>query len=72
MAKETLDRAHKKKDDEFYTKYRTIEDEINRHLDLNGNLFKDKVVYCNCDSYQNSNFPKIFQQNFGKLELKNL
>lgn len=65
MAKTDLDRANKDKLDEFYTLYPDIETELSRH----SNIFKDKVVYCNCDG-ERSNFVKYFTDNFEKLGLK--
>lgn len=51
--------------DEFYTYYDTIEKEIKNYS------FKDKVIYCNCDTIS-SNFVKFFTENFQKLGVKKL
>jgi hypothetical protein len=61
-----LHTAKKEKNDEFYTKLVDIEAEL-QHYE---HLFKDKIVYCNCDS-ADSNFVKYFQDNFDRLQLKN-
>ncbi len=47
-----------KKDDEFYTSYEDIVEEV-QHYDLT-----NKHVFCNCDEYQVSNFYKYFKDNF--------
>ena len=55
------------KNDEFYTKYDDIENEIKFYK----NCLKDKVIYCNCDD-ENSNFWLYFNSNFKELGLKKL
>ena len=65
MAKTDLDRANKDKLDEFYTLYSDIAGELSKH----SHIFKDKIVYCNCDG-ERSNFVKYFTDNFEKLRLK--
>lgn len=45
-----------------------IEDEMMNYREH----FKGKVIYCNCDHYEYSNFYKYFKQNFKKLELQKL
>lgn len=59
--------AKKRKFDEYYTQYGDIEKEMQYYTEY----FKDKIVYCNCDS-ENSNFVKYFRNNFEKLGLKDL
>lgn len=63
-----LHKAKSGKNDEFYTQLKDIEDEL-RHYKHH---FKDKVVYCNCDDPQVSNFFKYFSLNFEHLGLKKL
>lgn len=36
------------------------------------NQFKNKVIYCNCDDYQYSNFVKYFVDHFQELGIKKL
>jgi hypothetical protein len=60
------------KNDEFYTQYEDIEKEVKAYLENNTNLFKDKVIYCNCDNPYQSNFFKYFIVNFNKLRIKQL
>ena len=72
MANEFLTNAKKVKNDEFYTQYSDIQKEIEAYLEYNQNVFRDKVVYCNCDDPFESNFFRYFVLNFNKLGLKQL
>ena len=63
-----LHRAKRCKDDEFYTTYETIENELAHSAEQ----FKNKTVLCNCDNPFTSNFTKFFLQNFNVLGLKRL
>lgn len=65
---ENLENARKTKNDEFYTLYEDIENELQYYTEE----FKGKIIYCNCDDYENSNFYKYFKNNFKKLQLKEL
>lgn len=62
-----MTRAKIRKYDEYYTQYEDIEKEMQYYTEY----FKDKIVYCNCDS-ENSNFVKYFRNNFDRLGLKDL
>ena len=72
MANEFLTNAKKVKNDEFYTQYSDIQKEIEAYLEYNPNVFRSKVVYCNCDDPFESNFFKYFAANFNALGLKKL
>ncbi|MDD2251231.1 MAG: adenine-specific methyltransferase EcoRI family protein, partial [Candidatus Cloacimonetes bacterium] len=63
-----LHKAKKDKQDEFYTQLSDIEKELKHYK----NHFKDKVVFCNCDDPQESNFVVYFCLNFKQLGLKKL
>ena len=63
-----LQKATKSKSDEFYTQLCDIESELQHYT----NCFVDKVVYCNCDDPQISNFFRYFKNNFQKLGLRKL
>lgn len=60
--------AHKAKNDEFYTKLEDIETELVHYR----NFFKNRIVYCNCDNPERSNFWKYFYDHFNELQLKEL
>lgn len=63
-----LHRAKEKRDDEFYTLMEDIEKELEHYK----GQFLDKIIYCNCDDYQVSNFFKYFGENFERFHLKKL
>jgi len=67
-----LHKAKKSKSDEFYTQYSDIQKEVERYLEYNPNVFKNKVIYCNCDDPYESNFFRYFVLNFKRLALKQL
>lgn len=72
MANKNLTSAKRAKNDEFYTQYADIQKEIEAYLDYNPDVFRGKVVYCNCDDPFESNFFRYFVLNFNKLGLKQL
>ena len=66
-----LNTAKATKNDEFYTQFEDIENELKYYKDY----FKGKVVYCNCDGFLNeekSNFFVYFSLNYEFLGLKGL
>ena len=63
-----LHKAKNAKNDEFYTQLTDIEKELMHYKEH----FKDKIVYCNCDDPEWSNFWKYFHLNFAHLGLKKL
>lgn len=72
MTSQSLKTAKKAKNDEFYTMYRDIEDEMRGYIKHNPKVFKGKTVLLPCDDPEWSNFTKYFAQNFEKLGLKKL
>jgi len=72
MANKNLTNAKRVKNDEFYTQYSDIQKEIGSYLEYEPNVFRGKVVYCNCDDPFESNFFRYFVLNFNKLGLKQL
>lgn len=72
MANKNLTNAKRVKNDEFYTQYSDIQKEIEAYLEYNPNVFRGKVVYCNCDDPFESNFFRYFVLNFNKIGLKQL
>lgn len=63
-----LIKAFREKKDEFYTQLTDIEKEMKYYKEY----FKDKIVFCNCDDPESSNFWRYFQLNFTVLGLKKL
>jgi hypothetical protein len=68
MTKNHLDKARRQKVDEFYTQLSDIEKELKNYKEQ----FKNKVVFCNCDDPETSNFYYYFVSNFDELKLKKL
>ena len=71
-----MQRAQKINNDEFYTRYEDVEKEIEMY---DNKIWKDKVVFCNCDDAvdtendkNTSAFASYFIKNFKKLELNKL
>jgi len=63
-----LTKAKTSKKDEFYTQLSDIEKELKHYKEH----LKNKIVFCNCDDPEESNFWKYFALNFEFLELKKL
>lgn len=68
MSNTNLTNSKQAKNDEFYTMYEDIENELQHYP----GAFEGKIVYCNCDNPECSNFWKYFHVNFEKLGLKKL
>lgn len=60
--------AKKLKNDEFYTSYCDVENELSHYT---SQLF-GKIVYCPCDDYCTSNFVKYFKNNFHSIGIRHL
>ena len=73
--KDVLQKAQRINNDEFYTRYEDIEKELSMY---NKKVWKNKVVFCNCDDAVDSNerntsaFSLYFIQKFKELGLKKL
>jgi hypothetical protein len=73
--KDVLQKAQKVNNDEFYTRYEDVEKELSMY---NKSIWKNKVVFCNCDDpvdddeRRTSAFPLYLIKNFKELELKKL
>lgn len=68
MANSSLNAAKDAKNDEFYTRYEDINEEMSHYKDK----FRGKVVFSNCDDPKISNFWKYFHLNFKCLGLRKL
>jgi len=67
MAQESLSSAKNEKYDEYYTRMVDIENELSQY---DFKLFKNKVIYCNCDDPTWSNFFKFFVKWGKRLDIK--
>lgn len=68
MNNKKLRKASKDKKDEFYTQLIDIENELKHYFEH----FRGKIIYCNCDDPEQSNFWKYFELNFNTLGIKKL
>ena len=60
-----LHNAKNVKNDEFYTKFSDIENELEHYK----SYFKGKIIYCNCDDPRTSEFWRYFHLNFHKFSI---
>jgi hypothetical protein len=73
--KDVLQKAKKVDNDEFYTRYEDVEQELSMYTKK---VWKDTTVFCNCDDAvddderDTSAFALYFMRNFKELELKKL
>ena len=73
MAKNSnLHSARAAKNDEFYTRLQDIENELYHYWYGRPETFKDKVVLCNCDNPNHSNFWVYFHKRYKELGLAGL
>lgn len=68
----SLAAAKKAKNDEFYTQWKTIENEINAYLEFDPDVFRGKTVLLPCDDPEWSNFAKFFALHFMDYGMKKL
>ena len=67
-----LGAARAAKNDEFYTQWNDIENEIQAYLEYDPDVFRDKTILLPCDDPGWSNFTKYFAERFEQLGLKKL
>jgi hypothetical protein len=72
MGNANLRKADKNKNDEFYTQYTDIQNEINAYIDYNPDVFRGKIILLPCDDPEWSNFTKFFINNFERYGIKKL
>lgn len=72
MANKNLTNAKRVKNDEFYTQYQDIQKEVEKYVEYDPDVFRGKVVYCNCDDPFESNFFKYFANKFKSYGIKKL
>ena len=68
MTNKNLQKAKAAKNDEFYTRLEDIEAELQHYT----KHFSGKIIYCNCDDPERSNFWRYFHERFSELHLKRL
>ena len=67
-----LNNARKAKNDEFYTRYADIKNELLAYYDYNKDVFRGKTVLLPCDDPELSNFTKFFTVNLELFGIKKL
>ena len=67
-----LGAAKAAKNDEFYTQWNDIENEMQAYLEYDPDVFRDKTILLPCDDPDWSNFTKYFAERFEQLGLKKL
>ena len=67
-----LGAAKAAKNDEFYTQWNDIENEMQAYLEYNPDVFRGKTILLPCDDPDWSNFTKYFAERFERLGLKKL
>lgn len=72
MANQTLTNAKKAKQDEFYTRWEEIEQEVSAYIEYDKNVFKNKTILLPADDPFESNFFKYFAVHFNDFGLKEL
>ena len=72
MTNSNLKKAKIAKNDEFYTQYADIQNEINAYIAFNPDVFRNKVILLPCDDPEWSNFTKFFINNFENYGIKKL
>ena len=72
MANTNLGKAKTAKNDEFYTQYADIQNEINAYVAYNPDVFRGKTIFLPCDDPEWSNFTKFFVNNFERYGIKKL
>lgn len=72
MSNEKQTKARIAKNDEFYTRYCDIQNEVNAYLEYNADVFRGKTILLPCDDPEWSNFTKFFAKNFESFGIKKL
>lgn len=72
MANESLRSARVDKNDEFYTQFRDISNEMNAYIEYNEDVFRNKTILLPCDDPEWSNFTKYFAAKFDEFGIKKL
>lgn len=72
MANSNLSQAKNAKNDEFYTQWRDIEQEVQAYLEYDPDVFRGKTILCPCDDPEWSNFTKFFALHFHEYGLRKL
>ena len=72
MANVSMNSAKAAKQDEFYTQWADIEQEMNAYLEYDPDVFRGKTILLPCDDPAWSNFTKYFALHFSDFGIKKL
>lgn len=73
MAKNAnLRRAKEVGNQEFYTRYEDIQDQVNAYISYNPDVFRNKTILLPCDDPEWSNFTRYFAEHFEDFGIKKL
>ena len=67
-----LNQAQRIIQDDFYTQYKDIKNEIDQYMSYNPSVFKNKTIFLPCDDPEYSHFVTYFLDNFDKFGLKKI
>lgn len=67
-----LNQAQRIIQDDFYTQYKDIKNEIDQYTSYNPSIFKNKTILLPCDDPEYSHFVTYFIDNFDKFGLKQI
>ena len=67
-----LNQAQRIIQDDFYTQYKDIKNEIDQYVSYNPSVFKNKTIFLPCDDPEYSQFVTYFIENFDKFGLKKI
>lgn len=70
MANENLTKAKSAKNDEFYTQFDDIQNEMNAYVEYNPNVFRGKTILLPCNDPEWSNFTTFFDKKFKDFGIK--
>lgn len=68
----SLRAAKAARDDEFYTRYRDVEEQMEAYVGFDPDAFRDKAVLLPCDDPERSAFVRYFAGSFARLGLRRL
>lgn len=72
MANANLSAAKTAKQDEYWTQWATVEQEMNAYLEYDPDVFRDKTILLPCDDPEWSNFTKFFALHFADFGIERL
>ena len=72
MANANLSAAKTAKQDEYWTQWATVEQEMNAYREYDPDVFRGKTILLPCDDPEWSNFTKFFALHFADFGIEKL